>query len=129
MRYIALAISLATLVGCQPAPPEQTTAPAPSVEYQSLPNYEHDIIGMQEQYLEPEFWLQRLAQPDALVMTADEIAAFNQRSYAVQDEMVHLSEHPPSSVPQSYTRKLMPSAAYLVTRDSTPAANKQPLNN
>lgn len=94
MRYIALAISLATLMGCQPAPPEQTTAPAPTVKYQSLPNYEHDIIGMQEQYLEPEFWLQRLAQPDALVMTADEIAAFNQRSYAVQDEMVHLSEHP-----------------------------------
>ncbi|MEA3588459.1 SH3 domain-containing protein [Pseudidiomarina sp. 1APP75-27a] len=93
MKYIALAISLATLAGCQPAPteaPETTTA----VAYQSLPGYQHDVIGMQEQYLEPEFWVQRLQQPHAAVLTPAQITAFNQRSYAVQDEMVLLDEYP-----------------------------------
>lgn len=94
MKYIALAISFAALTGCQPATTVTPPAATPTVAYQSLPDYQHDVIGMQEQYLEPDFWVQRLQQPESLVMTTAEIAAFNERSYAVQDEMVRLSEHP-----------------------------------
>ncbi len=94
VKYTALAISLATLVACQPATTESTPAVSAEVAYQALPNYQHDVIGMQEQYLEPDFWLQRLEHPERLIRTADEVASFNDRSYAVQDEMVHLAEHP-----------------------------------
>ncbi|MGQ4276830.1 SH3 domain-containing protein [Pseudidiomarina sp. E22-M8] len=94
MKYIALAIILTALSACQPAPTEPPQAVAVAVEYQSLPNYQHDVIGMQEQYLESEFWTKRLQHPDALIMTSSEIADFNERSYAVQDEMVYLIEHP-----------------------------------
>lgn len=94
MKKLVLAISLATLTACQAAPSSTTAASA--VDYQQLPNYQHDVIGMQEMYLEPEFWIQRLQAPHQEVLTADEIAAFNARSYNVQDEMVYLNELPNS---------------------------------
>ncbi|RUO63066.1 glycoside hydrolase [Pseudidiomarina insulisalsae] len=88
------------LFACSPA--EQNTVTqqrdasvaVSTVDYQQLPNYTTDVPGIEQDYLAPEFWLQRLEQPHALIMTRDEIADFNARSYRVQDEMVYLNEHP-----------------------------------
>lgn len=98
---IALAMSVLTLAACQSAP--STTAQETAITglgFQHLPNYQHDVIGMQQDYLDPDFWLQRLAQPNQLIMSPAEIAAFNARSYEVQEEMVYIDQ-----LPASYNRE------------------------
>lgn len=73
---------------------------------QQLPNYSTDVIGVQQQFLEPEFWLQRTERSHALIMTADEIAAFNARSYRLQEEMVPLAQLPTAYTAAELTEKI-----------------------
>lgn len=85
--------SLLLLSACQPET-QQANAAAERIDYQAIPNYTHDVIGMQESYLEPAFWLQKLPDPNAVILTPTEVAAFNARSYDVQDELVRLNSLP-----------------------------------
>src|SRR5690554_8084896 len=88
--------ALLAVSACQPA----AKLSEQPFEFQQVPGYTHDVIGMQEAYLEPEFWLRKLAEPNALVLNAQQIEAFNTRSYDVQPELVRLS-----SLPESVDRK------------------------
>lgn len=95
--------TLFLLSGCQPAVDHSTDV---ALDYQPLPNYTHDVIGMQEQYLEPQFWLHKLPDPNAVILTPREIQAFNARSYDVQDELVRLSILPNSYSAQELINKI-----------------------
>lgn len=101
-RSLGLKLSVLSTVillsACQPDANKSATATQEPLNYQPIPEYSHDVIGIQEQYLEPEFWLQRLPNPNEIVLTPAEIDAFNARSYDVQDELVRLN-----TVPTSYS--------------------------
>lgn len=52
--------------------------------------------GIEERHLTPDFWLARTTDSDEVVLTADEIAAFNRRAFDVADTMVRLDALPAS---------------------------------
>ena len=113
MKKLALAFAISPLLlACSQA--EQATvnstpkasAAVAAEPTQQLPNYSTDVIGVEQRFLEPEFWLQRVEQPHALVMTPDEIADFNARSYRLQDEMVYLHELPEAYSAAELTAKI-----------------------
>lgn len=70
----------ATAAGCGDAPPETT--------------YDTDVIGVAEQHLEPEFWVARAERADRVLMSGEEIAAFNAHAFANDDTMVDLRGFP-----------------------------------
>ncbi len=55
-----------------------------------------DVPGIEEQHLDPGFWLERTQNADRLLMSTDDIRAFNNRSFDVVDNMVRLESHPQS---------------------------------
>ncbi len=53
-----------------------------------------DVPGVQLEHLSPDFWLARIAEPDDVLMSADEIRAFNQHAFDVEPTMARLEALP-----------------------------------
>ena len=88
-RALAAALALALLPACgwsrdarAPAPPSSLAIPASGV------------IGVEEAYLTPDFWIARLPQPDAVVLDRAAIAAQNARLLQLDDSMHDLAALP-----------------------------------
>ncbi|MFT4178605.1 MAG: SH3 domain-containing protein [Thermomonas sp.] len=60
----------------------------------TLPIPPSGVIGMQDAYFSPEFWVARQQAPDAVLMTADAIAARNARLLREDDSMHDLAAMP-----------------------------------
>ena len=79
---LALALLVAPLHAREVAPIQATTVPASGV------------IGMEEAYLSPDFWIKRLAHPDRVVLDAAAIAAQNDKLMRIDDSMHDLRAVP-----------------------------------
>ncbi|HSM10221.1 MAG TPA: SH3 domain-containing protein [Lysobacter sp.] len=71
-------------------------AAAPAATY---PVPARGVIGIDEAHLGPRFWIERLPQPDVVLLGADAIAAQNERLLRLDDSM-----HDLRSMPQVLTR-------------------------
>ncbi len=83
-RVLCLA-GCALLAGC--APPEPESAAGSSA-------FSTDVPGIEERHLSPDFWLAQTRHGDEIVLSADEIAAFNRRAFDAVDNMVRLDALP-----------------------------------
>jgi len=82
---LVVVLSTTVLGACSEAPPVSSGTP-----------FATDVPGIEEQHLDPGFWLERTRQADRLLMSADDIHAFNNRSFDVVDNMVRLDSYPDS---------------------------------
>lgn len=53
-----------------------------------------DVIGMEERFLTPSFWIEKTSDREELVLTAQQIVALNKNSFATDKTMVDLSDYP-----------------------------------
>ena len=83
-----LALSLALAMG--PASALDRTTPS------ALPVPPSGVVGMQDAYFAPEFWVARAQAPDQVLMTPAAIQARNQRLLQVDDSMHDLAALPPT---------------------------------
>ena len=82
---LVIALTATTLGACSEAPPAGGGQP-----------FATDVPGIEEQHLDPGFWLERTQNADRLLMSTDDIRAFNNRSFDVVDNMVRLDSYPES---------------------------------
>ncbi|MEO5560754.1 MAG: SH3 domain-containing protein [Dokdonella sp.] len=75
--------SLALLVGC-----------APQAMRVMQPVPDHDVLGVDGMKLTPDFWVARLAHPDAVILDAAAIAAQNARLLKLDPSMYNLQRLP-----------------------------------
>ena len=89
---LAAAVLLAlALAGIAPASPLDR-----GKAFASLPVPASGVIGMQDAYFAPEFWIARTQAPDQVLMAPAAIAARNQRLLRVDDSMHDLAALPPT---------------------------------
>ena len=88
LRALALLTALA-LSGVAPVAALDRGTPAIS-----LPIPPSGVIGMQDAYFAPEFWIARQASPDQVLMTRSAIEAQNRRLLQLDDSMHDLSALP-----------------------------------
>ncbi len=86
MRVVVY-LFLFSLLGCQPMP-------AADVVTDAAEPVHHDVLGVTSAQLQVDYWLSQRPQPDVVLLGSDDIAAFNQQTYALQAEMVELSTLP-----------------------------------
>jgi cell wall-associated NlpC family hydrolase len=89
-RALALLLAL-TLAGVTPA--SALDRPVASASLQVPPS---GVIGMQDAYFAPEFWIARLQAPDEVLMAPIAIEARNQRLLQVDNSMHDLAALPPT---------------------------------
>ena len=84
---LALALALApSACAADGSPPQSASA--------ALPVPASGVIGVEEAYLDPEFWVARLQAPDAVLMDRAAIAAQNARLFEVDGSMHNLRALP-----------------------------------
>ncbi|HEX7801779.1 MAG TPA: SH3 domain-containing protein [Pseudoxanthomonas sp.] len=66
----------------EPPPPAPGTVPP------------HGVVGMTEAQLSPDFWLRKLERPDRVILSAQAIAAQNEKLFRLDDSMNDLSALP-----------------------------------
>jgi hypothetical protein len=87
--FSALALGLA--IGLAPPPaPARDTPPTPAYEIPAS-----GVIGVRDAYLEPDFWVARMAKPDRVLMDRDAIAAQNRLLQQRDPSMHDLRAMPP----------------------------------
>ncbi|WP_127347393.1 SH3 domain-containing protein [Pseudidiomarina mangrovi] len=102
---VVVCLLLLLLAGCQPIP--STDALTDGIE----PAAQHDVLGVSTAQLQVDYWLAKRPQPDAVLLNADAIEAFNQQTYALQPEMVKLS-----SLPQAWSAEQLQQAIDSISR-------------
>jgi hypothetical protein len=90
-RFLASALVLALALPGAPAALAQDGAPAASSAWQVPAS---GVIGVQEAYLSPGFWVARLDAPDAALMTRAQIEAQNAELFRVDGSMYDLRALP-----------------------------------
>lgn len=83
MRCVPGLLILLIAAGCSKAPP-------PTSEQA----FDTDVPGIRAEHLTPDFWLARTREPDTLLMSRDEIAAFNDRAFDFDPTMSRLDALP-----------------------------------
>lgn len=83
-----LAASLVLLLAAAPAQARDKAG--------TLPVPAHGVIGVQDAQLTPEFWIERLAEPESVVLDGAAIAAQNARLLRLDDSMHDLRTLPAS---------------------------------
>ena len=98
MRMFSVGVFALLLAACAVPPPERAVQGAPA----------HDVIGVTEVHLDPQFWLKRTRDGDRIVLDAAEIAAQNDK-LARLDESVHDIEQLPAVLSGDEVRALVTS--------------------
>jgi len=86
-RLAAALLCLVTITACS-----RDDAPAPITS--PGPGPTTDVIGIEERFLTPTFWTDRVTDGDEPLMSPAAIADFNRESFAVTDNMVGLADFP-----------------------------------
>lgn len=76
-----LILSSVMLAGCGHAPITSTS-------------FDTDVIGIEEQHLNADFWLAKLRRPNAVLMDQAAIADFNKAAFSNDPTMVSLADYP-----------------------------------
>lgn len=84
---ITAALCIAMLAACS----DKNAAPDASLSEKQL---QTDVIGMEERFLTPSFWIEKTTDRDELVLSARQIDALNKNSFATDETMVELSDYP-----------------------------------
>ena len=84
-RLLAAVLALFIAAGCSEAPPPPAG-----------PALDTDVPGIRAAYLQADFWLARTAEPDTVLMSADDIRAFNNRAFDVDPTLTRLESLPPA---------------------------------
>jgi cell wall-associated NlpC family hydrolase len=92
MRLSLPTLTAALALALLAAPVHARDVPSPATSGLAVPA--SGVIGMQERYLSPEFWIARLQQPDAVIFDRVAIAARNARLMQLDDSLHDLSMLP-----------------------------------
>ena len=79
---VLVVLTTTVLGACSEAPPADGGQP-----------FATDVPGIEERHLDPGFWLERTQNADRVLMSADDISAFNNRSFDVVDNMIRLDAY------------------------------------
>ncbi len=95
---LAAALCLELITGCS----DRHTEPTVSVSAVTL---QTDVIGMEDRFLTPDYWIEK-ANSKAVILTAQQIDAFNKNSIDATDSMVNLHEYPSELSPDQLLERL-----------------------
>ena len=86
-RRLSGLAGLVLVAGCERSAPGEAAGP---------PAFSSDVPGIEERHLGPEFWLARTRGSDDIVLSAEQIAAFNRQAFDTAATMVRLDALPES---------------------------------
>ncbi|MDJ0918641.1 MAG: SH3 domain-containing protein [Woeseiaceae bacterium] len=87
-RLLTGVLVLVVSAGCSEAPP-------PSDPSAGRP-FDTDVPGIRAEHLSADFWLAQTREPDAVLMSAEEVRAFNNRAFDVDPTLVRIESLPPA---------------------------------
>ena len=109
-RALACAVAFATQAACAATPAGE----APPATGAVPPAPTHDVIGVQEQHLQPQYWILRAPSPSEPIANRAEVEQLNARLQEV-DPTINALEELPASMPAAEVRKLIESLSSAPT--------------